>query len=149
MTFEDARKTLESYLATNWTETSIAWENVDAIDPDAAGLSYLEDGQDAFVSVDIFVHTSQTITVPGSCIRYPGTLEFAVFVKQGKGTRAAAQYIDDLVTLFENQTLISPDTGERIRVRNIATTATWGTDSGWYVSQISFVFAFNRHVANP
>jgi hypothetical protein len=149
VTFADAKKTLEVYLNSNWAATDIAWENVDAIDPDTAGQQYLQDGQNAFISVEIWVHTSETITVPGSCIRYPGTLEFAVFLKEGTGTREAATRIDELISLFENQTLISPDTGDRIRVRNITTTAKYRTASGWFVSQIGFAFYFERYVANP
>lgn len=149
MTLTDAKKTLEVYLNTNWSATDIAWENVDALDPDVAGQQYLITAQNAFISVEIWVHTSETITVPGSCIRYPGTLEFGVFLKEGTGTRIAANHIDALIALFENQTLISPDTGDRIRVRNITTTAKYRTSSGWFVSQIGFSFYFERYVANP
>ena len=149
MTFADARKTLEVYLYSNWSTTEIAWQNADALDPDTAGMNYLREGQNSFISADIFVHTSQTITVPGSCIRYPGTLEFAVFSKEGTGTREAAGHIDALIALFENKTLTSPDTGEVIRVRNITTTNTYITAAGWFVSLIGFSFYFNRYVTNP
>ena len=150
MKLSEAGSTLRQYLKTNWVDgavqkTPIAWENIDPIDF-AGDQKPLEKGQTPWLSVEFFPHSSQTITVPGHCIRYYGTLEFGVFVKDGKGT-PGDPFIDDLVDLFENQTLGT--VGQRLRVKNIVSTTKYHTTSGWYVHRISFAFQFERFKLNP
>jgi hypothetical protein len=148
VTHSEARKLLEVYLYQNWVDTPIAWENVEGVEFDETGTPPLAQGQDQFISLDIFVHTSQAITVPGSCIRYPGTLEFAIFTKEGTGARASTELLDDLIALFEYKTLKDEISGT-IRVRNITTSVKYHNGAGWYVTQAGFAFYFERFVPNP
>ena len=147
MTFTEARALLETYLNTNWTQTPIVWQNVEDIDFSAPGQPLLSEGQSPFISIEIFVHTSETITVPGSCIRYPGTLEFGVYAKEGTGARSTSSFTDSLISLFENKTLgVAPNT---IRVRNITTTETYTEENGWFVQLIGFSMYFERFISQP
>ena len=147
MTFAEARAAIEVYLNTNWTQTPIAWQNVEEIDFSAPGQPLLRDGTDAFIAVEIFIHTSQTITVPGSCVRYPGTLEFGVFVKEGTGARTAAELTDDLIALFENKNIgTAPNV---IRLRNMTSTETYTEEDGWFVSLVGFAMYFERFISQP
>lgn len=147
MTLYEARSVIQGYLHTNWTDTPIVWENVQDLDFASPTQTPLLLGQDPFISLEIFVHNSQTITVPGHCIRYPGTLEFGVFTKTQTGGHPGDQLVDTLIGLFENKGLGSA--GSRIRVRNIVTTVKYRIDSNWYVHRISFAFQFERFIPNP
>jgi hypothetical protein len=147
VTFTEARQALETALYTSWTETPIVWENVDDIHFSGPNQHQLTLGSDPFIAIEIFIHTSQTITVPGHCIRYPGTLEFGVFTKSGTGGKPSDELLDDLIEIFENRNFgAAPD---RIRVKNIVTSVKYHNNSGWYVSKISFAFQFERYVTNP
>jgi len=150
MKLSEAGSALRQYLNTNWVDgaaqkTPIAWENVDPIDFQGTQKP-LEKGQDPWLSVEIMPHGSETITVPGHCIRYYGTLEFGVFVKENRGT-PGDPYIDDLIELFENKTLGLP--GNKLRVKNIVSTTKYHNTAGWYVHRISFAFQFERFIPNP
>ena len=150
MKLSEANSIVRQYLNTNWVDgvaqkTPIAWENALRIDF-AGDQKPLEKGQNPWLSVEFFPHSSQTITVPGHCIRYYGTLEFGVFVKEN-GEVNGDPFVDDLIDLFENQTLGT--VGQRLRVKNIVSTAKYHNPDGWYVHRISFAFQFERFKLNP
>jgi hypothetical protein len=147
MTLTEARAAIEVYLNTNWTTTPIVWENVHNIDFTSPAQGKLPAGQDPFISLEIFLHNSDTITVPAHCIRYPGTLEFGVFTKQGTGGRSGDEFVDDLIALFENKHIGAHP--KKVRTYNIVSAIKYHTKSGWYVNQISFSFKFERYVPNP
>ena len=147
MTFADAKAALEGYLHAQWSATPVVWQNVEDIDFGTTGQPLLSEGQNPFIAVEIFIHTSQTITVPGNCIRYPGSIEFAVYVKEGQGSRQQAALTDQLIALFENTDIGSHP--NKIRVRNITTTNTYINESGWYVQLIGFAIYFERFISNP
>ena len=147
MTLTEARTTLETYLHANWLETPIVWENVGDVLSSTPPSGSLQAGTYPFISLEIFVHNSDTITVPGHCIRYPGTLEFGVFTKQGVGGRAGDVLVDDLISLFENKHIGTHP--NRVRTNNIVSAIKYNTKAGWYVHQISFAFKFERYIPNP
>ena len=147
MNLKEARKLIEVYLATNWTSTAIKWENVESRDMRFPARQILEFGQDDYLAADIDIIGSRTITVPAHCIRYSGLLITSICVKEGKGASLSDGYTDTLIGLLENKTL--QGTSDTLRIRNITGSATYYSDTGWFVSETQFSFYFNRFVSSP
>ena len=147
MTKKEARKLIEVYLASNWSQTPIQWENVESRDNTSASREILEFGQADYLSVDIDFIGSRTITVPAHCIRYSCLLVLSVHVKEGKGAAVVDGYSDALIGLLENKTL--PGSDSPVRIRNITGEASYYTETGWYVSETQFSFWFDRYTSVP
>lgn len=145
MNIVQAAEHIQTYFDTNWTSTPIAWANVEARDWDVANQPLLPEGVEDYITVKILVPNSQTITVPGHCRRYFGTIYIAISVRKGTGTRRLEGYASELIELLENKRIDSAD-GE-IRVWTLTGNAEFAI-SDWYVNQIAFGFSFERYVSD-
>jgi hypothetical protein len=147
MNIDDAEELIYTYLNANWTDTKIAWQNVDAKDYSSPSQPLLPEGTDDYIDVRMNVFTSRTVTIPANCIRYTGQLLVGVCVKENTGTRVAKGHLASLVNLLENATItgVSGD----LRIGNMTGSLGYAAPNGWYVEDSSFMFTFERHVANP
>lgn len=137
MTFNDADRIVAEYLSQHWTALPIAWENIEAREWSAPGQPLLPKGNKDYLSVLSDPVNSRNITVSRTCVRRAVQYQFAVCVKQGRGTRSARTHLDSLIALFENRTL-SPG----LRFSTHLGTAKYATDNGWHVEQSSFMAWF-------
>lgn len=142
MNIISAETALQSYLATNWTRTDIAWPNVLPADFAAPGQPLLPEGDTDYIAVRHEFTNSRFITVPGTCRRYSGVLYLSVFVRRETGTRTLADYTSDLINLFEGKQIAHA--GEYLTVW----TMTGSIDrelADWYTREIAFSMTFERH----
>jgi hypothetical protein len=140
----EADALLSTYLSTHWSETPLAWTNVEPRAWASPGQPLLPEGDDDYVVVDIDLIANRNITVPVGCIRSSGQIRLGVCTKQGGGTRVAKNRLSRLVELLENVTIKST-TGEVLRVRNLVTAAGYTAANGWYVEEAAFAFYYERH----
>ena len=144
MRFDEVEAALYSVLETYWTATPLAWHNVDERNFGEPGQPLLPDGDEDFVSVRLDIFPGETITVPGTCVRYSGQLAIGICVKERTGTRQAKTYLSDLCELLENQTVVS-SVGE-IRLSTLSNTADYFAENGWYVLEGTFALYFERYL---
>lgn len=114
--YQDERKDIESYLKTNFTTTSIKFDNVDF------------DQRAVNEFVDVFIRPGRKIatTVGGSQITYEsrGQLVLSIFVKKGTGSDRARKIADDLQSLFLKQQ-IGSCTFESAELINVGEIEEW------------------------
>ena len=140
-----AQALIETYLSTNWTATPVAYENVEARNWTATGQPLLPEGDVDYVTLRTEFRGSETITIPGRCIRYYGGLYPAVCVKDGSGTRTALGYAKDLTALLESKEIPSAD--GMLRVWTLAGTQKYRPSADWFVVELSFNFSFERYIS--
>lgn len=143
MTLDQADELLVTYLSDNWTETPIAWPNVEPRNWTEAGQPLLPDGTDDYIAVRGMGLGSQTITVDGSCIRYTGQLFIASCVKDGTGVRRAKSHLTGILELLENETLSGPDGS--VRLGTITGPVGYSSANGWYVEEVGLLYHFERY----
>jgi len=142
MTLSGADKVISEFLAANWTQTPVSWPNIEGRNYAVAGYPLLPEGTSDYVAVRTTGAGSRTITVPGRCIRTSAQIFFAACVKEGLGQRKALEYIDDLIALFENARLTSPE--GTVRMSNYTGPAGYPAPNGWFVQEIGVMFYFER-----
>jgi hypothetical protein len=145
MTLEEADALLTTYLAEHWTQTPIAWQNIEPRNFSEMGQPLLPSGTEDFIAVRSEIVNNQTLTVPGRCIRTQMQLQVAVCVKENTGTRSARRWLSDLVALLENQRIGDP--GSQLSFGTLSGAARYVTDNGWFVEEASLPCYFERHVA--
>jgi|TARA_Y100000114_G_C11565104_1_gene233645 hypothetical protein len=94
MTFADERKAIESRLSTNWTTTTIQFENVPFKKPD----------NNTYIAMFILNGSAEQIDMSGSATtdkhRHIGNIIIQIFVPADTGTNTARSYADSLATIF-------------------------------------------------
>lgn len=143
MTYTDADRLIQEYLAANWTTTPIAWPNVEPRSFVPIGQPLLPMGTADYIALRSHGTGSQTVTVNGSCIRYSGQLFAAIAVKEGTGVRTAKGHTDTLVALLENKTIKEPGTGA-VRMGTITGPTEYPAPNGWFVVEFAVMFYFER-----
>jgi hypothetical protein len=143
MTYTDADRLIQEYLAANWTTTPIAWPNVEPRSFVPIGQPLLPMGTANYIALRSHGTGSQTVTVNGSCIRYSGQLFCGVNVKEGMGVRTAKGYVDTLVALLENKTIHEPGTGA-VRMGTITGPTEYFSPNGWFTIEFAIMYSFER-----
>lgn len=136
---------LESYIGTNWSDTPVAYENVDARNWTEVGQPLLPDGTEDYLAVRQHIQKSEYITVPGTCRRYFGTLYTGIMTRDGTGTRNAEGHAKKLIELFEGIEISSPD--GMLRMWSLTGSHKYRPAEGWYAIELAFNFSFERYVA--
>ena len=142
MKINDARRAIETYLNTNWTETPIDFENVESRDLSLAGQPLLWEGQNPFLAFDLDIIGSRQISAYPACMRFNGSIDLKVCVKEGTGPGYSTELCDDLLALFQDKVLYHST--EEIRVGTASGPIDYVTSAGWYVQQLQFPFFFNH-----
>lgn len=145
MNLEAADALLATYLSQYWTQTPIAWQNVEPRNFSEMGQPLLPSGDEDYVAVRSEVVGNRTLTVPGSCIRTQLQLQVAVCVKEGSGTRRARRLLSQIVELLENKRI--GDFGNRLSFSTLSGAACYTSDNGWFIEEASLPCYFERHVA--
>ncbi|MCO5761594.1 MAG: DUF4128 domain-containing protein [Chromatiaceae bacterium] len=145
MTYTDADRLIQEYLAANWTTTQIAWPNVEPRSFVPIGQPLLPMGTSDYIALRSHGTGSQTITVNRKCVRYTGQLFVAVCVKEGTGVRTAKGHTDTLVNLLENKTITEHGTGD-VRMNTITGPTEYPAPNGWFVIEFAIMYAFERFV---
>lgn len=142
MHFAEVLQLIETTLATTWSVTPIAYENVDARNQTQVGQPLLPAGTADYLAVRVVLDTSRAVTVPGRCRRYTGTLYLALCVMSGQGSRQLATYLDQLNALFDGTTLNG--SAGLVRFSGLTFSRKYAPAEGWYVHEVGFSFAFER-----
>lgn len=131
MTYEQARKEIQSHFATNFTELSsdrLAWDNV--------AFSIPKDDK-PWIRVSVQNNISNYVSV-GSLrqIRREGVVSIQVFTVENTETLTASRIVDNIVDVFETH-LANKVRFRSPNVQNI------GISDGWYQVNIAVSFYFD------
>jgi hypothetical protein len=144
MNLLDAETLIQTYLASNWTATKIAYPNVLPADFTAPGQPLLPEGTADYIALRYQFENSRFITVPGTCRRYTGQIQITAFVRRQTGTRTLATYANSLIELFEGKEI--KNTGNEIlRVWGLTGSIELAYDD-WYARELAFAASFERQV---
>lgn len=95
MSFNAALQAVESHLAANWTDTPIAYENVDFTPPTGN-----------WIKVMLITEKSELIGIGASRLRrHTGRILLYCFVPVGAGAQAAMSLTDDVIAVFDDANL--------------------------------------------
>lgn len=132
MSFEDARKAIESRLHTNWTTTPIKFENVP-----------MKETADPYVAVFILEGDGEQISLGTPALRrWTGVIVLQVFVPADTGTKDAKTYADSLAALFDRAQFSTGNSGTiRCRIPSIETV---GDKHGWHQINVTVPFIRDR-----
>lgn len=144
MTLAEAEAALYALLQEHWTQTPLAWRNVDPRNYAGPSQPLLPDGDADYLSIQVDIFSATTVTVPGSCIRYAGQLVAGICVKESTGTRQAKQYLTEVCALAENSRIVSSD--GNVRLSTLSNMVDYFLDNGWYVLEATFPLYFERYL---
>ena len=129
--FADAHKTIEERVSTNWTSTSIAYENVQAKE--------FSDGDQDWVRVTVIEGDSGQIGIGGvgaALHRNLGIVVIEVYTREDKGGRQARAHADGLAALFRGV----QDNDITFRTPRVLPV---GVDEGWYQVNVQVPFQWD------
>lgn len=125
MSYAQERADIEARLGTNWTTTSIAWDNV----------SFIPTTGTAWIRCSI---------LPGSCEalefgrdttkEYLGIIDIGIFVPVDTGNNTIRGYADTLAAIFDMVEFGTVDCNEA-KAQNL------GIEDGWYHWAVTIPFA--------
>lgn len=144
MTISDAEEAVYGALESLWTQTPIAWRNIDPRNYSDPSQPLLPDGEVDYVSVSVDIFSATTLTVPGNCIRYAGQVALGICVPERTGTRTAKTYLAQLCSLLENQRLRTE--AGTVTVSPLSNQGSYVAENGWYVLEASFPLHFERYL---
>lgn len=125
MSFEDARRAIETRLETNWTTTPIRFENVpfqETMQPYVA--LFIRDGQGMQISLGT-----------PALRRWPAVIVVQIFVPQDIGTKLAKTYADSIAAIFDRAQFSSGNSGTiRCRIPSIEPV---GITHGWHQTNVT------------
>ena len=139
-TLPEVSAALEQAISSQWTATPLAWENTPARDYGASGQPMLVDGDKDFVQVSIEFWGNYPVVIPTDCVRYYGAITFDIYVKEDTGSRAAAEYIESLASIYDRKTY------SNVRMGNLTSVGVFTLTEGWVTTTIQFEFEFDRVV---
>ena len=122
MSFASERTSIESRLSTNWTTTTIDYQNVDFNTPNNSSwirLSILN-GQSDYRAID-------------SKKRHLGLISIQAFAPVNTGTASIRGYADSLAAIFDNQSFDDVVCG-------VASIASVGSSDVWYQVNITIPY---------
>jgi len=127
--YQDERKDIESFLSTNFTTTSIKFDNVD----------FNQRVVNEFVEMFLRPGRKIATTVGGDQITYQsfGQLVLSIFVKKGTGSDRARAIADELQNLFLKQQ-IGSCTFESAELINV------GEDKEWYRNNLYLYYRWKK-----
>jgi len=91
MTPDEITRQLEKYFSNNWSDTSIAWRNVNFTAPN-----------DPWVWFHVLPDNSEVAEIKGAATRN-GVCKIQIFIKPGQGTRQAMDLAGKVEALFHWQ----------------------------------------------
>ena len=126
MSFASERAAIEARLSTNWTTTTVQYENVPFTKPN----------NNTYVALFIINgDATQIDLVPNPIHRFLGTITMQLFVPEGSGTNLVRGYADTLAGIFRNVQFNSGSSGT-ILCRT-PTIQRVGVNSGIYQTNVS------------
>ena len=124
MSFANERTSIESRLNSNWTTTTIQWENVDFDTPNNA----------PWVRLSILNGDSDYRAIDSKKVHL-GLIVIQLFTPINTGTATAKGYVDALAAIFDDQSFDDAVCG-------VASMANVGTSDIWY--QINITIPYRR-----
>ena len=125
MTYAQERADVEARLNTNWTTTSIAWDNV----------AFIPTPGTAWIRCTILSGDADPLSFgQDTDIEYSGLIDIGIFVPKDTGNATARGYADTLAAIFDMTEFGTVVCGPA-SVQNL------GEDNGWYHLSISVSFA--------
>ena len=94
-TLSQIRKILDEYLANNWSNTLILWDNFKREIPKSS----------AWIRPNVIIDISQNTTIGTGRTRHFGAYQISIFTPLFKGSGAAFETATALIDLFQNKTL--------------------------------------------
>lgn len=132
MSFEDERVAVESRFSGIYSSTTVKYENVPFVQPDAASWVALTvlSGQGVAASLG---------TGSGSRLdRFSGIIQIDIYTVEDSGTKAARQLADTIGAIFDNVQFSSGSSGT-ITTRT-PSYLTQGVKNGWHHSVVSVAY---------
>jgi hypothetical protein len=120
--FEAARAAIEGRLNTNWSTTSIQWDNVKFTPPD---------GPYVRCHIIFGAREKPNLGKDIAIVRNTGTIVLSIFVKQNTGTATMRTYADTLKAIFDTQQF-SGITCREGNVDDLPETAGWLGTNLWF-----------------
>jgi len=122
MSFENERLAIENRFNENWTDTPVAWGNVDA------DVNNNED----WVRFNILNGDSGFRTIGGTK-RHIGIINVQIFVPKDSGTSISRRYADTIANIFDNKSFNDV-------VCNVASMTTIGADDVWHQTNVNIPY---------
>lgn len=151
MNILEAEILIQEYLTSNWSITPIVYPNTLPAAYAAPGMPILPQGDTDYIALRYSFEQSRFITVPGTCRRYTGTIQFSLFTRVYQendtygGSYQLAKYASDLIDLFEGKEI--RNTGNEIlRVWGLTGSVELSYDE-WYARELAFSASFERYVS--
>lgn len=136
MSFDTLRENIEQRMVDNWTDSTVAYENVAFDPPDPTSSA-------KWVRFTVINGESQTAEggIQGSTYktRDTGTISLQIFVPQNTGTKKSRQLIDSFNTIFEHKRF----SGVVTYSANITPV---GVRDGWHQTNLTIPFRRIRNV---
>lgn len=131
MSFDTLRQTLEQAMATGWTTTPVAFENVQFTMPKTAWVMFtIITGQGGFAG----------IAGTAKSVRDTGLVSCQIFVPENTGTKQSKTIVDSFNALFELKALTGDiNTG-------VATVKSLGSSNGWHQTSVTIPYRRDRNV---
>ena len=124
MSYAQERVDIESRLATGWSTTPIAWDNV----------YYVPTPGTAFIRCSILPGDSEALEFGRSPLKsHFGIIQISIFTPKATGTATARGYVDTLKTLFDLVAFGGIDCDE-------ASVQNMGTEEDWHHFAITIPF---------
>ena len=129
MSYDAARKSIQSYFAANWSATPVAYDNVAFTPPDDS----------EWVRLSIRNNLSSQITIGSSnqTYRRRGIAFLQIFTPRDGGPELSATLTDTAVNIFEGQKT-GPVVFESVNVNEVG-----NTDDGWFQVNVSASYRFD------
>ena len=131
MSFKTTQRDVETRFAAQWTETPIAYENVDFTKPSNASWVRLTIIDGSGKPYGIMGSTGQAVD--------NGLISVQVFVPEGTGTQEAKRLADEILPIYQ-------DTRFSGIVTYIATVNTVGVGNGWHQTNVTIPYKRVRSV---
>lgn len=135
MKYDLAQQSLEEFVKSNWTETSVQYDNV----------AFNSDIYTEFCKASILFGIGKARTVTRGCYRQPGVLMFGIFVKPGTGTSRMDYLARTAAELFTSTRIeaVLPLVAPSIVFQVPTFTRDLNEKVGWVMAQVSCPFYYD------
>ena len=124
MSFVQERQDIETELNTNWTTTSIAWDN----EP------FIPTSGTAWIRCTILPGDAASLSFGrDTALEYAGIIDVGIFIPKETGNNTMRSYADTLAAIFNMKKIGTVDCNEAF-VQNL------GEDNGWYHWSVTIPF---------
>jgi hypothetical protein len=133
--YADVQEMIESYVQSNGTKTTIAFENV----------HFNAELYSEYLYCQVVFGEDQTQELATNCVRVPGVVLMGIHVRPGIGQARMLELVDDAITLFTRQILSAtpPSSSPKVQTRVPTLSKDLRARTDWAVALVSCPFYFD------